>query len=168
MGKTKSSERSHYELLYIIPNKYTEEEAKGIDEKVQKIITDHEGEVTYSENWGNKKMAYPIKGFNNGYYLLHEFDLWGKDLKEINDLLRMSSETLRHQIVRIPRRTPEEIVKEKEDQKKIVAKEEEEKQAEQEEKEKAKEEKKENAKKKTDLKDLDKKLDDILDSNDLL
>lgn len=177
MGKTKSSEKSHYEILYIIPNKFTEEEAGGIDEKVKKTISDKGGNITYSENWGNKKMAYPIRGFNHGYYLLHEFDLEGDKLKEINDIFRMDAEILRHQIVKVKRRSPEEIAKEKEEQKKIVAKEEEEKEKAKEEKEKAeeqkekaknKEKKEDEGKKKTDLKDLDKKLDDILDSSDLL
>lgn len=178
MGKTKSSEKGHYELLYIIPNKYTEDEATGIDAKVQKIITDKEGEITYSENWGKKKMAHSIKGYNHGYYILHEFDLEGKYLIDVDKLFRMSSEVLRHQIVKTKKRTLEEIKKEKEVEKKTIEKEEKEKEEEEVKKEEVKvkvekpkvseEKPKEEDKKKVDLKDLDKKLDDILDSSDLL
>lgn len=174
MSKVKKSGKSHYELLYIIPNKFTEEEAKGIDAKVQKTIAEHEGEITYSEDWGSKKMAYSIKGFNHGYYKLHEFDLSGDKLNIISNLFRLNSELLRHQIVKVAKRTPEQIKKEKEAQKKALLTEKEEAQVEEkitEEKkteEKIEEEKKESFKKKVDLKDLDKKLDDILDSSDLL
>jgi len=176
MPKTKSSEKKHYEILYIVSNKFTEEETKGIDESVKKIVTDHEGEITYSENWGKKKFAYPIKGFNHGYYLLFEFDLWGKDLAEVDHLLRMSSRVLRHQIIAKRKRSEEEIKKEKEksaelakkdEPEEIIVKKKEEKKKTETVDKKGKETKKEE-KKKTDLKDLDKKLDDILSADDLL
>lgn len=174
MAKVKSPEKTHYELLYIIPNKFTEDEAREIDKKVRKIITDNEGEVTYSEEWGKKKLAYLIKGFNHGYYNLLEFDLWGKDLKGVDTSLRMFSEVLRHQIVKGARRTEEEIKKEKEKSKELADKKKEETMPKESEKDfdligdaKARERKR-SSKKKATLKDLDKKLDDILKTDDLL
>ena len=174
MPKTKTSEMNHYEILYIISNKFTEDEASKIDKKVKKIVTDHEGEVTYSENWGKKKFAYPIKRFNHGYYLLFEFDLWGKDLSEIDNLLRMSSEVLRHQIIRKEKRSNEEIKKDKKKSDELAKKDTEDEEIKEDVKKEPKlmgdekKEKKKTDKKKTDLKDLDKKLDDILSADDLL
>jgi len=180
MSKIKSSDKNHYEMLYIIPNKFTEDETKKIDEKVEKMITDLEGEITYSEQWGKKKLAYPIKNYNHGYYNLFEFDLWGKDLKELDTLLRMSSKVLRHQVVRTVKRTEEEIKKDKKKSEEMAKKEETEEEAKisspkvekKEEtvisKEIKREKEQDDKKKKTDLKDLDKKLDDILKTDDLL
>lgn len=183
MSKTKSSEKYHYEILYIIPNKFTEDEGKKINEKIEKMITDLEGEITYSENWGKKKFAYPIKNYNHGYYNLFEFDLWGKDLKELDNSLRMSSKVLRHQIIRAVKRTEEEIKKDKKKSEEMAKKEDGEvetpstssKQAKEEEKKETivskeikREKEQDDKKKKTDLKDLDKKLDDILKTDDLL
>ena len=54
MAKNKKSVTPHYELLYIISNKFTEEEIKPIIEKVSKVITDNKGEITYTEDWGKK------------------------------------------------------------------------------------------------------------------
>ena len=71
MSKTKSSKIPHYELLYIVSNKYSEEELEPIKNKVNKIIEENGGKITFSEDWGKKKLCYPIKHFSYGYYLLN-------------------------------------------------------------------------------------------------
>lgn len=183
MSKTKTSDKTHYEMLFIIPNKFTEDEAKAIEERIGKAIAAANGEITYSEDWGKKKMAYAIGGYNYGYYKLAEFDLPGAELKALDNSLRLSSDILRHQIVKIKKRTPEQIAADKKTSeelakkrrgqdeeaaaKPVAAEAVEEKTSTLATEEKPAEERK-TAKKKTDLKDLDKKLDDILDTNDLL
>ncbi|MDD5071292.1 MAG: 30S ribosomal protein S6 [Patescibacteria group bacterium] len=163
MSKTKSSEFYRYELLFIIPNKFTEEEANLITDKVKKIITDEGGVITFSEFWGKKQLAYPIKQNSYGYYSLLEFNLDGEKLAKINKTLRMSSDVIRFQIVKKKIKTAKQLEKEKKISEKIadknIAKE---KKAE-EEKNKGKDKEK-----KLELKDLDEKLDDILDTKDLL
>jgi small subunit ribosomal protein S6 len=163
MARSKSSEVPHYEVLYIISNKYSEKELSPINDKVKKTITDHKGNITFTEEWGKKKLAYPIKHFNYGYYFLIEFDLEGSKLSAVDRVLRLDREILRHQIVKIKKKTKEEIAKEEEIAKKITKK----KQEELNKKEDVKKEKKDN-KNKVELKDLDKKLDKILDTKDLL
>ena len=182
MSKTKSSDKIHYELLYIIPNKFTAEEAAAIDEKVKKQITDFDGEIGYTEDWGNKKLAYTIRGFGHGYYKLIEFDIFGAELAKLDNFLKLSSDIIRHQIIRIKKRSAEQIEADKKksedlyrsrkNQKTIPEKEEKKSSAAapatSKEEEKPAAEEKKFSKKKTDLKDLDKKLDDILETNDLL
>ena len=41
--------------------------------KVKKIITDSKGEIVYEEDWGLKKLAYPIQKKSTGFYHLIEF-----------------------------------------------------------------------------------------------
>lgn len=164
MSKTKKSEVPHYEMLYIISNQFSEDEVKPINEKIHKAIKDNGGEVTYQEEWGKKKLCYPIKNFGFGYYFLVEFDMPGNNLINMDKNFRMSNEILRHQIVRKVKKSAEEIKAEKEQaEKKIV----EQKFAEEKEEEKKEEIAKKEAKK-MDLKDLDEKLDKILDTDDLL
>lgn len=182
MSKVKSSEKLRYELLYIVPNKFTEDEAKAIDEKIKKQISAAEGEIVYTEDWGKKKLAYQIGSYNHGYYKLMEFDLFGNKLQELDTFLRLSNDVLRHQIVRMPKRTLEQIAADKKKSDDLAAARKKlregsgEKTEDAEEKtaglvteEKAKpEEERKTVKKKTDLKDLDSKLDDILDTKDLI
>ena len=165
MSKNKTSEIPHYELLYIISNKYSENELCPIIDKVKKIINDQGGNITFSEEWGKKRLAYSIKHFRYGYYNLVEFNLDGKKLAKVDRILRLADEILRHQIVNKKQKTAKTIEKEKEIAKKIIAKKENEiKKGEEKEKIKTKTKDKE----KVELKDLDEKLDKILETDDLL
>lgn len=99
MSKTKKTTEPHYELLYLVSNKLTEDEVKPIAEKIEQLITANGGAITYRENWGKKKLAYPIKHFNYGYYTLLEFDIEPITLAKIERSIRMTHDVLRHQIV---------------------------------------------------------------------
>jgi small subunit ribosomal protein S6 len=163
MSKTKSSEIPHYELLYIISNQFSEDEAKKIADKIKQGIEKRGGIITLSEDWGKKRFAYPIKNFHYGYYELLEFDILGEKLNEIERELRMSNEVLRHQIVSKKVKTAEEIAKQKKISQKIAAR-----AASEEEAEITKEKEKEKDKDKIGLEDLDEKLDKILETDSLL
>ncbi|NCD00634.1 30S ribosomal protein S6 [bacterium] len=194
MSKTKPSGLGHYEVLFIIPNKYTEDEAKEIIKEVQKIIEKFSGIITYEEFWGKKKLAYPIQHNHFGYYQLFRFDSERNELHEINETLRLFEKTIRHQIVKVKKMTTEEILEQKKKQEELSKKEKkqnEEKKAPNtkapvkknietveekndeivEEKPKKTKEEKEKIKKddsKSDLKDLDDKLQGILEAKDLI
>ncbi len=99
----------HYELLYIISNKFSENELDPIKDRVTKLITDQGGTITLSNDWGKKRLAYAIKGFYHGYYHLLEFNLEPAKTKFIDNTLRLSSEILRHQILKTKLRTEEEL-----------------------------------------------------------
>lgn len=159
MAKAKREGSAHYELLYIVSNKYAENELGPIISKVNKIIEDNKGKISFREEWGKRKLAFPIGGFGYGYYNLVEFDAEGASASSISRSLRLTNEVLRSQIVAKKVKTEAEIRKEKEITAKMAAK--------TIEKEKLEKEK-ENVKGKLDLKDLDKKLDRILETDDLL
>ncbi|MDD4332584.1 MAG: 30S ribosomal protein S6 [Patescibacteria group bacterium] len=162
---TEEKKLEHYEMLYIIPNKFTDEEAIKVGDKVKTIITDNGGVITLFANWGKKKLAYQIKKFNHGYYQLVEFDVAPMNLAKINKVLRMASDVLRHQIIKKEIKTEEELARDKKIAEKIAAKSMEKKELDEKIEEKKIEDKK---KKKMDLKDLDEKLDKILDTDDLI
>lgn len=162
MAKVKSSKVPKYELLYLIPNKFSEDEIPAIVEKVNKIVADNEGTVSQTEDWGKKKLAYPVKNYVYGYYHLSRITVGNGKINEIDRLLRMAPEILRHLIVK------EETRKEVKPRIKPVIETESVKPESP--KEKAKSEEKEVKKdaSKVDLKDLDDKLDKILEGDDLL
>ena len=175
MSKTKTASRSSYEILFIVPNKFTESEAKKIIDNTEKLIVDNGGTISYREYWGKKKMAYEIKHQWYGYYNLFVFELDGAELQKVDQTLRLSTDILRNQIIKAEFSTPEEIAKQKEKQeklnavstnkKKAVVTEEKPTKIEEKEADKVEVEKDE---KKADLKDLDEKLDGILETNNLI
>jgi len=143
---------NHYEILYLVPANYTEEELVPIKEKVKDLIKKCEGQITFEDSFGKKKLAYPIKKNHQGYYLLYEFDLDGSRLKELNRSLGLTNEVLRHIIVSKKVKTLEEIKAEEKAKKKVLAAEE-------------KVEKKAKDEGKIKLEDLDQKLDEILEGD---
>ncbi|MDD4901356.1 MAG: 30S ribosomal protein S6 [Patescibacteria group bacterium] len=173
MSKTKSSDLPHYELLYLISNKYSEVEVKPIIEKINALIQSNQGKITQSVELGKKRLAYAIKGFRFGYYNLVEFDMPGINLAKVDHTLRMMSEILRQQIVAKQVKTEEQINRDKQIAEKIAAKNlAAVKAAKQEVSARAAEAGVVGAKAvdkdKVDLKDLDEKLDKILETDNLL
>lgn len=175
MSKTKKAETGHYEILFIIPNKFTEDEGKKVITKVEKMIEGEGGKITFSEYWGKKRLAYKIKHNEYGYYALYEFDLERINLAKIDKDLRLSTEILRHQIVLKKVKSEEEIKREAEIRAKIDSKKSVEDKKLADKKEKIAKETSKEAKKvvssdegKADLKDLDEKLEGILNADDLI
>ncbi len=89
----------HYELLYIVPVQYTVEELPVIVDKVKSILVEAGAEVTYEEDFGKRKLAYPIDKNHHGYYRVVEFNLAPSQLKKLDKNLTLAGEVLRHLIV---------------------------------------------------------------------
>ena len=171
MSKTKPSGLIHYEILFIIPNKFTDDEAQGIFKKVGQLITSNEGTITIEDYWGKKKFAYPIKHEYYGYYGLLEFDLERSSIAEINNKLRHDNNVLRFIIIKKDIKSEEQIKKDEKIKAKIENKKAKEKEEETEKTKKTTAKKtvaKKEEAKKIDLKNLDEKLDDVLNIDNLL
>ncbi len=64
---------NHYETVFIATPVLSENQMKEAVQKFKKIITENSGEIVHEENWGLKKLAYPIKKKSTGFYYLIEF-----------------------------------------------------------------------------------------------
>ncbi len=89
-----------YELLYIVPAKFTEEELAPMIEKINELIKNQGGEIISTENLGKKKLAYQIKQIFRGYYIFNRFNLNPQNLKELNKNLQLDSNILRFLITK--------------------------------------------------------------------
>ncbi len=58
-----------YEVLYIIDPALGEEGIAALVEKFKAIVEDH-GSLTSIDEWGKRRLAYPINDLNEGYYVL--------------------------------------------------------------------------------------------------
>ena len=89
-----------YESIIIINSNLEEAVIKSTIEKVTDLIAKH-GKVESTEEWGKKKLAYPIKKELNGYYFLMQFEA-NKDIEaEINRKARLDENVLRHLIIKL-------------------------------------------------------------------
>lgn len=168
MSKTKASGLIHYEILFIVPNKFTDEEAQGVFKKVGELISSNDGKITLENYWGKKKFAYPINHEYYGYYGLYEFNLDRSLISEINNKLRLDNTVLRFLIIKKELKSEEQIKKDQKIKEKIENKKEQEKKEEEEKKEKKTKKSTIKSEDKVDLKNLDEKLDDVLNIDNLL
>jgi len=61
-----------YELLFAISGNLSEEDYKALEEKFVNLVNDNATDVTVNE-WGKRRLAYPINYITEGYYVLVSF-----------------------------------------------------------------------------------------------
>ena len=88
-----------YELMFVINPELEDSAKEAMIETVKGIIA-AEGEVTNTDVWGLRKLAYPIEKKKEGYYVVMQFDAAPTLPKELDRRLRISENCMRHVIVR--------------------------------------------------------------------
>jgi small subunit ribosomal protein S6 len=68
---------NQYETVFIATPVLSEAQIKEAVKKFKKIITDNGGKIVHEENWGLRKLAYPIQKKSTGFYYLIEFQAEG-------------------------------------------------------------------------------------------
>jgi small subunit ribosomal protein S6 len=64
---------NHYETVFIVTPVLSEAQMKEAVEKIKNFLTSNDTEIVHEENWGLKKLAYPIQNKSTGFYQLFEF-----------------------------------------------------------------------------------------------
>lgn len=111
--ETKETGLKHYEMLYIIPVKYTVDELPAINQKVKDLMAEYHCQITREEDLGKKKLTYPIGQVYHGYYFVVEFNMEPSELQKLNNSLRLSADISRHMIIATKEKTAAEVEAEK-------------------------------------------------------
>ena len=90
-----------YELTLVVSPELTEEKFKANVENVNKFITGKGGVIGDVQWWGKKRLAYPIKHFIDGYYVLVRFKSEATLNRELEASLEISEEVIRYLLVRM-------------------------------------------------------------------
>lgn len=88
-----------YEVVYIFDPQLTEEQ---IQEKLSRFhaqLTEKGGEITASDHWGRRQLAFPIRKQTSGDYVVVQFRADSEPLPEYERLLRLDEGVLRYLIV---------------------------------------------------------------------
>ena len=70
------------------------------EERVSKIITDNGGKITATDNWGKRKLAYPIKRQEHAVYVFYTVEMPGEGIAKVESTLNITDEVIRYLIVR--------------------------------------------------------------------
>ncbi|MCD6489274.1 MAG: 30S ribosomal protein S6 [Thermodesulfobacterium sp.] len=97
-----------WESLFII-NPEKVEEKDQVLEKIKQLVESKEGEILKIDEWGMRKLAYPIEKKKQGYYILIEFYGLSKLPKDLEEFFRIDERVIRFIIVKLEDRfTPNE------------------------------------------------------------
>jgi small subunit ribosomal protein S6 len=91
-----------YEVTIIIQPQLEEDERKKLIERVSELLAPgaKEEEKPAADEWGMRRLAYPIKKYREGYYVLYVGALDGERLPEVERSMQYMEDILRYLIVR--------------------------------------------------------------------
>lgn len=92
---------NNYELIFILKPDLTEEKLESAIENVKKFITGKSGAITDLQKWGKRRLAYPIKHTAEGIYILVKFQAKPNVNRELEKILRISEDVLRHLLIKV-------------------------------------------------------------------
>ena len=74
---------NQYETVFILTPVLSEEQMKEAVKKYEEYLTSHGAEIVHRENWGMRKLAYPIQKKSTGFYNLLEFTTKAQQLQSL-------------------------------------------------------------------------------------
>ena len=89
-----------YEIMFILKPELSESKIDSEVEKIKNAVAKRNGRVDELNIWGRRQLAYPVKKFQEGVYLLGYFELAEKTPQELSKEWKLSSDILRFLILK--------------------------------------------------------------------
>lgn len=70
------------------------------EERVTKIITTNGGQITATDNWGKRKLMYPINKQEHALYVFYTVEVAGESVAKIEQTLNITDEVIRYLITK--------------------------------------------------------------------
>ena len=86
---------NQYETVFIMTPVLSEDQMKETVQKFEKILTDKGAEIVHQENWGLRKLEYPIQKKSSGFYHLIEFKADGDTVANLELQYRRDERIIR-------------------------------------------------------------------------
>ena len=91
---------NYYETLFVVSPALGEEETKSVIEKFTTLIAEN-GTVLSVNEWGKRRLAYPIEKLNEGYYVVVNFQSEGNFPAELERLFGINDSVIRSIVIRL-------------------------------------------------------------------
>ncbi len=86
---------NQYETVFIMTPVLSDEQMKETVQKFEKILIDKGAEIVHQENWGLRKLEYPIQKKSSGFYHLIEFKAEGATVEALELQYRRDERIMR-------------------------------------------------------------------------
>jgi small subunit ribosomal protein S6 len=102
---------NQYETVFILTPVLSDAQMKEAVEKFKGILTAEGAEIVNEENWGLKKLAYPIEKKTTGFYVMFEFDAEPKVISKLELQYRRDERVIRSLVVKLDKYAAEYAAK---------------------------------------------------------
>lgn len=100
-----------YETVFILTPILSDDQTKEAVEKFSKVLTDNGATIVNEENWGLRKLAYPIQKKSTGFYNLIEFEGEPTIVKTLETAFRRDERVVRFLTFRLDKYAAEYAAK---------------------------------------------------------
>lgn len=90
-----------YETVWIVRPDAGEDLVKGIIQKASTAVQAGGGKVNRVDEWGRRRLAYPIRKKHEGFYVIMDYVSPAEASKELERSLKYNEDVLRYQTVRV-------------------------------------------------------------------
>jgi len=87
-----------YELAYILNPEVSEEETRSILDRIEQIVAGQGGQIVKVNQWGRRRLAYPIERHRDGLYVFIDMILTPETVIELERTLKVSEVVMRHML----------------------------------------------------------------------
>ncbi len=89
-----------YESIYVLRPTMEEEAVKAIVERFSNLVVSEGGTLENVDEWGKRRLAYPIQDFREGYYVLMNFSANPEFPSELERIYKITDDVIRYIIIR--------------------------------------------------------------------
>ncbi|MFC1867637.1 30S ribosomal protein S6 [Thermodesulfobacteriota bacterium] len=101
----------HYETIYIINPNLGDEDCHEIIAKVNHLVENQKGVLVKSREWGKQRLAYAVKNFYYGFYVLVDFCAEPGVTAELERILKLDDNIIKYQTVKLADNAdPQELI----------------------------------------------------------
>jgi small subunit ribosomal protein S6 len=105
--------KSVYESAILINAALDDQQIESIINRVKDLITTNGGEIRDFENWGRKRLAYPIEKSKIGYYAIFRFEAPGDIITKLERAYNLDEQILRFVSLKLSKDALEQLEKNK-------------------------------------------------------
>ncbi len=89
-----------YEIMFVVRPDLEQEKFEAVIQRYADQINTGGGQVEKTDVWGKRRLAYPIKHFEEGFYVLVNFSADVPVIDELDRTMSISDEIIRFKILR--------------------------------------------------------------------
>lgn len=90
-----------YELAVILDPGIAEEDMPQALEKISTLVSKNGGEINETEQWGRRRLSYPIKHHAEGNYVIMKLELDPEKAAELENSLNIAEDCMRYLLLRV-------------------------------------------------------------------